>query len=311
MHNRNRPFSCTFLGNLTGKRRLAYFLFFTLGFLLFSSGCERPNNAPQPVIRLDHLAPLPALLPEPDDDALRVAVAAIMSPQGTVESYQSLITYLQNKTGKNVILIQRKTYQETNKLLERNMVDVAFVCTGAYMSGKKDMELLVIPQIDGKTTYRSLLIVSSSSPVTDLTDLRGSVFAFTDPLSNSGYLYPLSLLHSLGEKPESFFARTIFTYSHDRSIRAVMEGLADGAAVDSIVYDFFTRRADHATKTKIIWQSSDFGMPPVVVPKSTNPLRQEELKALFLGIGQDSEGHKVLAEMGIDRFVPAHDDLYE
>jgi len=99
---------------------------------------------------------------EDHENALRVAVAAILSPQGTIESYQSLINYLKARTGKNVVLIQRKTYQETNNLLARRVVDVAFVCTGAYMQGRNYMDVLVIPQIDGKITWRCVRLYRSA-----------------------------------------------------------------------------------------------------------------------------------------------------
>lgn len=312
MRTRNTEILTALPGILSPTRRLPSIciLLFSACLLLLCFGCERQNRKTPPVVRLDKLTSLPEPPQELHSDALRVAVAAILSPQGTIESYQSLVNYLKSKTGKNVVLVQRRTYQETNELLARNAVDVAFVCTGAYLKDKEHMELLVVPQIDGKITYRSLLIVPSLSPATGMRDLRGKVFAFTDPLSNSGYLYPVSLLQRIGEAPERFFARTIFTYSHDRSISAVMEGIADGAAVDSIIYAFFAKRPLGTTGTKVIWQSEEFGMPPIVVPRGIDPRQKEALKTLFLNMGQESDGQNVLTEMGIDRFVVPKPNLY-
>lgn len=73
-----------------------------------------------------------------DDDIIRVAVAAILSPTGTIDSYTPLITYLEDVLGKPVKLVQRRTYKEINELLSRGSVDVAFVCTGAYIEGVKE-----------------------------------------------------------------------------------------------------------------------------------------------------------------------------
>jgi len=88
-----------------------------------------------------------------------------------------------------------------------------------------------------------------------------------------------------------------------------MEGIADGAAVDSVVYQFFATRNPGAVKTRVVWQSEEFAMPPVVVPKGIDLRQKEELRALFLGIGQDPEGQRVLAQMGIDRFVAPNSAL--
>jgi len=305
-------------GIICNSFRNSGLLFFLACLLLLAaniSGCGRQDEkGSDPVIRLDKLSPLPETpkVPQPESQ-LRVAVAAILSPQGTRYSYQPFLQYLEKKTGKTVILIQRKTYQEINDLLARNVVNVAFVCTGSYFEGVrgKTMELLVVPQINGKITYQSLLIVPASSTAKSIKDLRGKVFAFTDPLSNTGYQYPISLLRELGEKPETFFSRTTFTYSHDHSIMAVMEGVADGAAVDNIIYNSFKKRDETvANKTKVIWQSPEFGMPPVVVPVQSSPRMKSYLKEIFKSANMDAEGQAALAEMGIERFVDPDPTLY-
>lgn len=280
-------------------------------------GCDRtqqenPSGQNQPV-RLDKLQQLPPGQNEPDSQALRIGVGAILSPQGTAHSYQPLIDYLGRKMGKPAILVQRKTYQELNDLLARNVVDLGFICTGAYSEGVRNeaLSLLVVPQINGKTTYQAFVIVPAASPVREFADLRGKVFAFTDPLSNTGYLYPLSLLQGMGQQPETFFGRTIFTYSHDRSLAAVMEGIADGASVDSLVYEFAGKRnPEIARQTRIIWESPDFGIPPVVVPRTISPEKKALLKELLLTIHHDAEGKKALAALGVERFVDPEPKLY-
>jgi len=281
-------------------------------------GCDRAEqehpSGQNPPIRLDKLQQLPAGKTEPDPQAIRIGVGAILSPQGTALSYQPLIDYLGRKMGKSAILVQRKTYQELNDLLARNVVDLGFICTGAYAEGarKEAVSLLVVPQIKGKTTYRAFIIVAAASPVQELADLRGKVFAFTDPLSNSGYLYPLSLVQGMGQQPETFFGRTIFTYSHDRSMAAVMEGITDGASVDSIVYEFARKRnPEIARQTRVILESPDFGIPPVVVPRTISPEKKALLKDLLLTMHRDAEGEKALFALGVERFVEPDPRLYE
>lgn len=281
-------------------------------------GCDRAEqenpSSQNPPVRLDKLQQLPAGHSDPDPQALRIGVGAILSPQGTARSYQPLIDYLGRKMDKPAILVQRKTYQELNDLLARNVVDLGFICTGAYAEGsrKEAVSLLVVPQINGKTTYRAFIIVAAASPIRELGDLRGKVFAFTDPLSNSGYLYPLSLVQGMGQQPETFFGRTIFTYSHDRSMAAVMEGIADGASVDSIVYEFARKRnPEIARQTRVIWESPDFGIPPVVVPRTISPGKKALLKELLLTMHRDAEGEKALSVLGVERFVEPDPRLYE
>lgn len=245
---------------------------------------------------------------------LRVAIAAVISPQGTVENYTPFLNYLEQQIGQPVELVQRQTYGEVNKLVRDGDVDLALVCTGAYVDGHSEfgMELLVAPEVGGETVYYSYVIVPAESPAQSLTDLRGKTFAFTDPLSNSGHLMPVYLLWQMGETSERFFERTIYTYSHDNSIEAVAEGLVDGAAVDSLVYEYALDRDPSLTdRVRVIAQSEACGMPPVVVPPNLSAGQKVILRDMLLTMHQDEAGRAALNALMIDRFVPMDDSAYD
>jgi phosphonate transport system substrate-binding protein len=257
--------------------------------------------------------PLPQVAPA-ELTHLRVGVAAILSPQGTVESYSELTGYLAEKLGRPVDLLQRRTYAELNDMVEENQVDLAFICTNAYVVGNEQfgMELLLAPEINGESVYRSQLIVPADSNAETLADLRGSVFAFTDPMSFTGRIYAVYLLQQMDEMAEQFFQRTFYTYSHDRAIEAVADGVADGAAVDSLVLDYALQRDPSlAERIRIIHTSEAFGIPPVVVPATLPPRQKAQLSDLLLTMHEDSEGRAVLHGLGIDRFVEVDNAAYD
>jgi phosphonate transport system substrate-binding protein len=241
-------------------------------------------------------------------------VAAVISPKGNVESYSELLAYLSRKLNRPVEMVQRQTYAEVNDLIKAGDVDMAFVCTSAYVIGQRDfgMELLVAPQVQGDTVYYSLLIVPTDSPARSMGDLRGKSFAFTDPLSLTGRLYPTSLLKALNSTPETFFARTFFTYSHDNAIKAVADRVADGANVDSLVYDFMAARDPSITsRVRVLQRSPAFGIPPVVVNPKLSPQLKETLRQLLLQMADDGDGRQILRSLMIERFVAVSDRVYE
>lgn len=267
----------------------------------------------EPFIDLNALTPISPSASR-DTLPLRVAVSAVISPQGTVESYAPLLEYIQANLGRPVELVQRSTYAEVNKLVETGEVDIAFVCTGAYIIGERDfgMEILVAPVVNGEAAYHSWLIVPADSPAQNMADLRGKTFAFTDPLSHTGRLYPTYLVFQLGLQPETFFGRTFFTYSHDAAIRAVASKLADGAAVDSLIYTYLIQREpDLEQRLRIINQSPPFGIPPVVVSPNIRPQLRAELQAIFLKMNEDQEGKAALTILDIDRFIILKDNAYD
>ena len=297
-----------FASNIRLKRHLL--LVFCLS-ILFICACN--NKSPKAVINLTELKPLPVEAPT-ELVPLRVAVAAVISPKGNIDSYGPLLDYLGEKLNQPIELVQRRTYAEVNELIENGDVDMAFVCTSSYVARKRDfgMELLAAPQVGGETVYYSLLIVPDESPANSMADLRGGVFAFTDPMSNSGRNYPTRLVLEMGQTPAQFFQRTFFTYSHDDAIRAVANHVADGAAVDSLVYAFaISREPELAQKTKIIHSSPPFGIPPVVVSPHVQPQSKAELKAILLTMNENLTGRSVLVTAGIDKFVSIEDSAYE
>ena len=288
--------------------------FFLLLLMILTVSCSPlPKTEVVGSVDLDNLQPLPT----PDGHSavpLRIAVAAVISPEGTVQSYSPLLLYLEEKLNRPVELVQRKTYLEVNDLIEHGEVDVAFVCTSAYVEGHDTfgMELLAAPQVNGETVYNSVLIVPSSSTAKSMSDMRNKVFAFTDPISLSGRVYPTYLVHQLGYTPEEFFASTFFTYSHDEAIRAVASGVADGAAVDSLVYEFaIARDPSLADKVRIIHRSPDFGIPPVVISPFTRPQVKADIQNLLLGMSNDPNAKDALASIGVESFVLIDDGAYD
>ena len=251
---------------------------------------------------------------QPGRPVLRVAVGAMVSPRETFVHYRQLLDYLGERLGMDVELVQRKTYGEVSELAGNGEIDLAFVCSGPYAAGKEKygFELIATPQIQGSHFYRSYLIVNQGSPVERLEDLKGKVFAFTDPDSHTGKLVPSFWLARMNESPESFFGRVVYTYSHDNSILAVARGLVDGAAVDGLVWEFYRRKKPSLTDaTRIIRKSEPYGIPPVVASGSLAPASRLAVREVLLSMHEDPVGAGILGEIMIERFVEPRDEWYD
>lgn len=255
--------------------------------------------------------------PEPniaETNTLRVAVAAMISPKETLVYYQQLLDYIGNQLGYSIQLVQRKTYGEVNELFPKRQVDLAFICTGPYALGK-DMfgfEALATPIVRGELYYRSYLIVNKSSTHRSLEDLRGRVFAFTDPDSNTGTLVPNFWLGEMNEHPSDFFESVTYTYSHDNSILAVAKGLVDGAAVDGHKWEYYrTRNPYYTNMTRVIRRSEPFGSPPLVASAYLPEDLKSRIRDLLYSMHDDQKGKEILDELMIERFVEPKEEWYE
>lgn len=245
---------------------------------------------------------------------LRVGVASMITPVSAVRYYQQIVDYLAKRLDMEAEMVHRTTYDEIDRMLEQNQVDVAFICSAPYVNDKEafGVELLVAPVVNGKTSYHSTIIVHRDSPLAAFDDLAGQTFAFVDPKSNSGRLYPLYLLAKQGQSPDQFFSRYFFSYSHNKSVEMVAKKKADAASVDSVVYAYMLAEdSPYARQTKIIHHSPEFGIPPVVVPPGLSLFLKKKLKEIFLAMHLDPEGKEILEGMRIEQFTEVPDSNYQ
>jgi phosphonate transport system substrate-binding protein len=276
-------------------------VFFSI-FLLLFTGC---GNAKEKNFKSQK---------KPDSEkTIKVTIGAIITPRGEIQYYRDLFKYLGKKISMKVEIINKDSYAQTNQMLKNGTVSAGFVCSGPYVSGHKNfgLELLAVPQVDGKTTYRSYIIVDKNSTINSFEQLKGKTFAFTDPESNSGKTAPIYMLAKMGKTPKSFFKKYIYTYGHDKSIWAVVEHVVDGAAVDSMVWKYMNKKdPKYTSQTKIIAKSQPFAIPPFVVRKGLSQKIKNSLKKALLSMNKNKEGKKILKHMMIDKFVEINDKSY-
>lgn len=241
------------------------------------------------------------------------AVSAMTSPASTFKHFSEFTDYLATKLQRPVIMKQRRTYAEINQLLEQDSVSMAFTCTGGFLDGRRafGLEALASPIVHGETRYQSFIVAAPDEKAESLLELKGRVFAFTDPLSLTGRIYPTAKINALGVKTSQFFKKTFYTASHDKSIAAVANGLADAAAVDSLIYKALLKDPQSvAHKVKVIEVSEYFGMPPIVVASSMSKEEKLSLLKILLGMTTDPEGKRVLAALDYNGFTISDPAMY-
>ena len=89
----------------------------------------------------------------------------------------------------------------------------------------------------GRTFYHSLVVARKDSGIQTVADLKGKTFAFVDPSSTSGHLFPKAGLIKAGFNPDKDFGRVIFSGSHDSNAVAVQNGKVDAVAIADRILD--------------------------------------------------------------------------
>lgn len=220
--------------------------------------------------------------------------------------------WFERKLQRPVVFVQRGNYREVVDLIRGGKIDFAWICGYPYVRHRDELQLVAVPLWYGRPYYRSYLIVAADAPYSSLLDLRGKVFAYSDPDSNSGFLYPQYRLISLGENPLTFFSRTFYTWSHRNVVEAVGVSLADGGAVDSYVWETLNELYPRLTRlTRVIERSPEFGLTPFVARPGMAQDQLRRFQTLLLDMSNDPEGSELLRRMRLDGFAPAQPALYE
>lgn len=221
--------------------------------------------------------------------------------------------YLNPRLGSPVVFVQRDNYREVTDSLLSGRLLFAWICGYPYVAHRDRLALVAVPVYQGAPLYRSYLIVGASDRSThSLLDLKGRIFAYADPDSNSGYLVPRVDLVRQGIDPDRFFRRTFFSGGHRNAIEAVSVGLADGAHVDGYVWDTVERFSPEITgRTRVVSRSKSYAFPPIVAGPAVSEDLRLRMREALTGMGSDPAAAGLLDRLNLDGFVPGEPSAFE
>lgn len=230
-----------------------------------------------------------------------------------IELLARLKSYLSRQTGREVQLVQRRTYEEITALLLSGQLTAAWICGYPLVQYREQLSLVAVPLWRKEPLYSSYLIVPEGREAQGIDDLKGDLHAFSDPNSNSGYLVTAALLAGKGLRPEAFFREVIFTYGHRNVVRAVASGLAQSGSVDGYVWEVMALiEPGLTTRTTVIRKSELLGFPPVACLAAQAASADAGLmRRALLAMKDDPEGRAVLSMLRLDGFSEEPQSLFD
>jgi phosphonate transport system substrate-binding protein len=246
----------------------------------------------------------------------RTALHIGLTPVTLVESRHLLAdwaAYMSERLHRPVEFVVRQTYHEVTQLLLAEALDIGWICGLPYVNNKRHLRLLATPMYEGKPLYRSYLIVPAADhKTTNLAGLKGGVFAYVSPDSNSGWLVPRIELLRMGVDAKRFFRKTFFAGDHRDVVDAVASGLADGGAMDGHIWETLRRfRPEAVRDTRVVAKSAEYGFPPIV---SRTSLREDDFVAMqrvLREMADDPQGKVLLDAMNLTGFTAGSPRLYQ
>lgn len=250
--------------------------------------------------------------PPVEAPTLRIGLTPIF-PQGRYALLARWQDYLGARLGRPVRFITRESYRDTMEQLRHGRLDAAWLCDCPFVTDNPEFRLLATPSFQGSPYYRAYLIVPAEDRRSrGIGDLAGKVFAYADPHSNAGYLTPRHDMLRQGRDPERFFRRTFHAWSHLGAIEAVADGLADGASVNSYIWETLHKQSPMlTTRTRVASKSPEYGFPPLVAGRRLPLAEFEALRGALLAMDGDPDGRELLEKMNLDRFLAPKPEYYQ
>jgi len=239
----------------------------------------------------------------PKGERIRIGLTAvILADQVAFLSRWS--RYLSARTGHSVTFIARESYQAILDLMFGGQLEAAWICGYPYVLHRQQLQLLPLPIYRGKPLYQSYLIRPRGAPngVNGWGDLKGKVLAYSDPLSNSGWLVPQAQLRAAGLSPRDL-QRGFFTHGHRNVAEAVAARLAQAGCIDGYVWETMRRQKMAAVEqTEVVWKSELYGFPPLVTRDGVPNDMVTSLRTALVQMSEDADGRALLEALNLDGF---------
>jgi len=178
------------------------------------------------------------------------------------------------------------------------------------------IELLAVPiplgsRYRAEPIYFSDVVVRRNSRFRVFHDLRGSSWAYNEPLSHSGFNAVRAYLSGVGHS-HGFFREVTESGSHTASIEMILNAQVEASAIDTTVLDWVVSQLPEiGARIRVIETIGPSPIPPWVVSTRVPEHVRSALRRTFLGMHEDREGRAILARGRITRFVAAHDTDYD
>ncbi len=240
--------------------------------------------------------------------------AALLAP-----AYQPLADALGKELNCNVELNITTNYTAEIEAMRSGKLDIAEFGPLAYVFAQKlaKAELVAtFSDADGNpATYFASIVSWPGSGVTDVSQLGGRSFAYSDPASTSGHLYPAFALKSNGIDPDTG-VQAIYAGSHTSAFEALRNHKVDAGELNSDRIATATAAGTYKPENFVtLWQSAPIPQDPITVRGDLPAAYKEKIKNVLLNFDFTTLSPEVQAMFKSDvamagTHLVADDDAY-
>jgi len=230
-----------------------------------------------------------------------------------IDRFKPLIDHLQAVLGVKVKPISASDYAGVITSMAHKHLEIAYLGPKSYVEAANiaAAQAVVLETVTaGSRGYTGIIIVKRGSPLKNMEQAKGHVFAFTEPNSTSGYLVPMVLFRrDLKADPNQYFKKVLFSGSHDASILGVKNGSIELAATNDLMLNRAIEKGLVSMEDfDIIWKGELIPGSPICVRGDLPESFKAAVAGAMLSFNSNKRG---LAKLQIAGYAPASDADYD
>lgn len=243
-----------------------------------------------------------------DDSPFRVVFIAYENPNQLLEDAGPVVAYLEAELGRSVRAFVATDYAGIVEALKNGSADMGFMGALQYVVAHREAnaEVILGEVYDGRAWYQSHLFARRDAGFEEPADLEGKSIAFVDPISSSGYLYPLQIFIEAGvvedrDAADAFFGDVYFAGGDEQAMRAVLNGFVDAAGIGEFAYELL--RPDERDQIVKIGESPRIPSHCVVVRAGLDRELVGRAKRALLSLAGGPNEALLATLYGVDGYV--------
>lgn len=259
------------------------------------------------------------IVAEPVPEKNNILVLAFIpqeNPEKLIGDIEKITKYLEGELGIKVKGYVTQDHAAAVEALRNNEADISFMGGLPYVLAHEHIgaEVILSEVYRGSPVYRGRIFVRKDSGIKKVEDLRGKSIAFADPISESGFIYPLDIFVEKGlikqsEDPQNYFSTVYFAGGYQQAIQAMANGLVDAAGVSQFADLLLTPKQ----LVNITWIAESKPIPShvVVVRKGLDNEKKEAFKKALLKLNKPENKYLLQYLYSPDGYVETNHNDYK
>lgn len=244
-----------------------------------------------------------------DPEVLKIALLPDENASVLIQRNKPLEEHLEKVLGKGIELVVTTDYSSMIEAMRFKRIDIAYFGPLSYVlaASRGDIEPFAALVVNGRTTYRSVLIGNKEQGVDGYEDLKGKNVAFGDQASTSSHLMPRTELQNHGLQAERDY-QPQYTGAHDAVVVAVQNGHAAGGGLGEHIWKYMLEsgRVDR-DKVRVLGHSGYYPQYPWTMQSDLAPALKKKIRKVFLELDDE----EILENFNAEGFAPIADSDYD